>query len=76
MRSTEFLTKYKIYLSFCLASLFKMSRIVSVMLSAESARCIKTMDRANKSIAVSRLQDSPDCRRLFTFLLVKLAPEL
>ena len=77
MRSTEFLAKYRTCLSLCLASLFKMSKIVSVRLIPESARCRKTIDRANKRIAVSLLQDTPGDRRLcFTFLLVKLAEEL
>ena len=77
MRSTEFLAKYRIYLSLCLASLFRMSRIVSVRLIPESARCRKTMDSANNSIAVSLLQVTPgDRRRFFTFLLVKLTEEL
>jgi hypothetical protein len=77
MRSTEFLAKYRIYLSLRFASLFRMSRIVSVRLIPESARCRKTMDRANKRIAVSLLQVNPGDRLgFFTFLLVKLTEEL
>lgn len=77
MRSTEFLAKYRTCLSLCLASLLRMSRIVSVRLIAESARCRKTIDRANNRIAVSLLQFNPgDLRRFLTFLLVKLTVEL
>ena len=76
MRSTEFLAKYRTCLSLCLASLFRMSRIVSVRLIPESARCRKTMDRANNRIAVSLLQVTLGDRLFFTFLLVKLTAEL
>jgi hypothetical protein len=77
MISTEFLAKYRIYLSLRLDSLFRMSKTVSVRLIPESARCRKTMVRANKRIAVSLLQVTPgDRRRFFTFLLVKLKVEL
>ena len=76
MRSTEFLAKYRTCLSLCLASLFRMSRIVSVRLIPESARCRKTMDSANNRIAVSLLQVTLGDRLFFTFLLVKLTVEL
>jgi hypothetical protein len=76
MISTEFLAKYSIYLSLRLDSLFRMSKTVSVRLIPESARCRKTMVRANNSTAVSLLQVTPGDRRFFTFLLVKLKFEL
>ena len=46
------------------------------MLINESARCRKTMDRANKSTAVSLLQDTPGYRRFFTLNSVNLSVEL
>ena len=53
-----------------------MSKIVSPMLIAESARCRHTMDRANRRTVVSLLQDTLGYRRFFTYNSVNLTVEL